>query len=248
MKKALYTVDNQKNLAPGIFEMTLYGDCGDITRPGQFVNIALPGFYLRRPVSVCERFADSFRIIYKTVGEGTLFMSGLEKGAKLDIITGLGNGFDLKNAGPRPLLAGGGVGISPLLWLAKLLISGGARVTCCLGFNTAGDMFCVNEFIDAGAEVFVTTADGSCGTKGFPTDVMRKVTDYSRFFACGPEAMLMQVCRVSATGGQLSFEERMGCGFGACMGCSRKTVSGSKRICKDGPVFEKDEVLWQTAP
>ena len=222
--------------------MILSGDCGDITTPGQFVNIKLNGLYLRRPISVCDRDGDRLTIIYKVVGKGTEQMSRMESGEELDILSGLGNGYDTSKSGERPLLIGGGVGVPPLYMLSKKLISEGKKVSVVLGFNKADEAFYEKEFCALGCDVTVTTADGSYGTKGFVTDALP--TEYSYFYTCGPEPMLKAVYKATKTSGQFSFEERMGCGFGACMGCSCKTVTGFKRICKDGPVLVKEEILW----
>lgn len=223
--------------------MILSGDCEDITTPGQFVNIKLNGLYLRRPISVCDRDGDRLTIIYKVVGKGTEQMSRMESGEELDILSGLGNGYDTSKSGERPLLLGGGVGVPPLYMLSKKLISEGKKVSVVLGFNKADEAFYEKEFCALGCDVTVTTADGSYGTKGFVTDALP--TEYSYFYTCGPEPMLKAVYKATKTSGQFSFEERMGCGFGACMGCSCKTVTGFKRICKDGPVLEKEEILWE---
>ena len=223
--------------------MTLSGDTSAVTAPGQFVNIRLDGFFLRRPISVCDCESGTLRLIYKVVGNGTQAMSKLQNSTELDVLTGLGNGYNTGKSGNRPLLLGGGVGVPPMYMLAKKLISEEKDVTVILGFNTENEVFYENEFQALGAKVLVTTADGSKGIKGFVTDAMDKV-DYTYFYTCGPEPMLKAVYNKSTTSGQFSFEERMGCGFGACMGCSCKTKYGSKRICKDGPVLEKEEIIW----
>ena len=220
----------------------LCGDTAAITAPGQFVNIALDGQYLRRPVSVCDLEDGRLTLIYKVVGQGTAQMARIAPGDKLDLLTGLGNGYDLSKSGERPLLLGGGVGVPPLYLLARRLIGQGKYVTAVLGFNTKSEVFCEEEFRALGADVTVTTADGSYGRKGFVTDALP--AEYSYFYTCGPEPMLRAVYRATETDGQFSFEERMGCGFGACMGCSCKTVTGYKRICREGPVLEKGEILW----
>ena len=223
--------------------MTLRGDVSAITAPGQFVNILIDGLFLRRPISVYDRDDESFTIVYKIVGEGTEKMSEMEPGTELDILTGLGNGYDTSLSGDTPLLLGGGVGVPPLFGLARKLISEGKKVTAVLGFNTKDDVFCEDEFRAIGCDVTVTTADGSYGTKGFVTDALP--ASYSYFYTCGPEPMLRAVYAGTSVSGQFSFEERMGCGFGACMGCSCKTITGYKRICKEGPVMKKEEILWE---
>ena len=242
MKQSIFTVTENTPLVPGVYRMRLSGDTSDITAAGQFVNIKLDGFYLRRPISVCDVEDDILTIIYKVVGKGTEYMSTLTEGAQLDVLTGLGNGYDLELSGDKPLLLGGGVGVPPLYLLAKRLLAQGKKVSVVLGFNTASEVFYENEFKALGCDVKVTTADGSYGVKGFVTDALPE--EYTYFYTCGPEPMLRAVCKATKTSGQLSFEERMGCGFGACMGCSCKTLTGNKRICKDGPVMKKEEIIW----
>lgn len=242
MKQSIFTIVNNAPLTRDVFRMTLLGDTSAITAAGQFVNVKLDGLYLRRPISVCDQSGDELTLIYKVVGKGTELMSGM-RGGELDLLTGLGNGYDLSKSGDRPLLIGGGVGVPPLYLLAKRLIAEGKRVSVILGFNTKSEMFYENEFRDLGARVTVTTADGSYGVKGFVTAAMPE--NYTYVYTCGPQPMLKAVYDVSATSGQFSFEERMGCGFGACMGCSCKTLYGNKRICKDGPVLVKEEIIWQ---
>ena len=242
MKQTILTVVSQKKLTENVYEMTLSGDVSDIAACGQFINLKLDGLYLRRPISVCDKSDDTVTIIYKVVGIGTEQMSKLKNGTKLDVLTGLGNGYDTTNSGERPLLLGGGVGVPPLYMLAKKLIADGKKVSIVLGFNTKSEVFYEDEFCSLGANVTVTTVDGSYGIKGFVTDALPK--DYTYFYTCGPIPMLNAVYKATNTGGQFSFEERMGCGFGACMGCSCKTITGYKRICKDGPVLKKEEILW----
>ena len=224
--------------------MRLKGDTSDITAPGQFVNIKIDGLFLRRPISVCDCEGDILTLVYKVVGKGTEIMSRMPAGTELDILTGLGNGYDLSLSGDAPLLVGGGVGVPPLYMLAKKLIAEGKRVSVILGFNTADEIFYEEEFKALGASVAVATVDGTKGVKGFVTDAMADI-DYTYFYTCGPEPMLKALYRASKTSGQLSFEERMGCGFGACMGCSCKTVTGNKRICKEGPVLVKEDIIWE---
>jgi dihydroorotate dehydrogenase electron transfer subunit len=244
MKQSIFTIKENLALTSSVYKMLLVGDTSDITNCGQFVNIKLDGLFLRRPISVCDCEGDTLTLIYKTVGEGTERMSKMQAGEELDILTGLGNGYDTSLSGDRPLLLGGGVGVPPLYMLCKKLISEGKTPSVILGFNTKEEVFCTDDFKALGARVFVTTADGSVGTKGFVTDAMTEAGNYTYFYTCGPTPMLKAVYAATATSGQFSFEERMGCGFGACMGCSCKTNFGNKRICKDGPVFEKEEILW----
>ena len=243
-KKGIYKILANEPLTATVWRMVLGGDTQWITAPGQFVDIALEGRYLRRPISVCDYDATTLTLIYKVVGEGTAQMSRMAAGGELDLLTGLGNGFDVHNAAQRPLLVGGGVGVPPLYNLAKVLLAAGKRVGVVLGFNTADEVFYADEFRALGCRVIVTTADGSYGVKGFATTPLNDL-NYSYFYTCGPEPMLKAVYADCKTSGQFSFEERMGCGFGACMGCSCKTLTGYKRICKDGPVMRKEEILWE---
>ena len=224
--------------------MILVGDTSDITNCGQFVNIQLDGMFLRRPISVCDYDEETLTLVYKVVGQGTEAMSLMTAGTKLDILTGLGNGYDLTVAGDKPVLLGGGVGVPPMFNLAKKLREQGKDVKVILGFNTASEIFYEEDFKALGCDVTVTTVDGSYGVKGFVTTVLENM-DYTYFYTCGPEPMLKAVYKASVTSGQMSFEERMGCGFGACMGCSCKTLTGYKRICKEGPVMKKEEILWE---
>ena len=242
MKQSIFEIVSNQALTANVYRMELRGDTSAITAPGQFVNIQLDGMYLRRPISVCDVQGDILTIVYKVVGKGTEAMSRMESG-KLDILTGLGNGYDLTLAGEKPVLLGGGVGVPPMYLLARKLRQQGKEVSVILGFNTKDEIFYEQEFKALGCAVTVTTVDGSYGLKGFVTDAL-KTMDYTHFYTCGPEPMLKAVYRASVTSGQMSFEERMGCGFGACMGCSCKTLTGYKRICKDGPVMMKEEILW----
>ena len=244
MKQGLFTITENVALTKTVYRMRLSGDTSEITVSGQFVNILLDGFYLRRPISVCDRENGLLTIVYKVVGKGTEKMSAMKAGDVLDVLTGLGNGYDLSEAGEAPLLIGGGVGVPPMYLLAKDLIAKGKSVSVILGFNTKDEIFYEEEFRALGAEVLVTTVDGSYGIKGFVTDAMKNM-NYSYFYTCGPEPMLKAIWNASVTSGQFSFEERMGCGFGACMGCSCKTLTGNKRICKEGPVLRKEEILWK---
>lgn len=244
-KKAIYSVLSNQPLTSGVYRMVLEGDTQWITRPGQFVNIELEGLYLRRPISISDWSENTITIIYKVVGRGTEQMSQMGVGVKLDILTGLGNGFDAEVECQKPLLVGGGVGVPPLYRLAKELLSRGRKVSVVLGFNKADEVFYADEFKALGADVYVSTADGSMGVKGFVTDAIREADiDFDYFYSCGPLPMLKALCGCCEQDGELSFEERMGCGFGACMGCSCKTLTGNKRICKDGPVMKRGEIIW----
>ena len=242
MKQGLFTIAENKALTPSVYRMVLSGDASAVTAPGQFINILIDGLFLRRPISVCDSTLDSVTIIYKVIGKGTEKMSRMTKGEQLDVLTGLGNGYDVSAAGNTPLLIGGGVGVPPLYKLAKLLTAAGKTVTVILGFNTKDEIFYEKEFAALGADVRVTTVDGSYGIKGFVTAAMPETC--SHYYACGPEPMLKAVFSAAKSPGEMSFEERMGCGFGACMGCSCKTVTGFKRICKDGPVMKSEDILW----
>jgi len=243
MKQSLFEILENTPLTRDVYRMVLCGDTSHITAPGQFVNIRLDGLYLRRPISVCDWNDSSVTIIYKVVGKGTEDMSRMHPGEKLDILTGLGNGYDLITAGDHPVLIGGGVGVPPMYGLAKALRAAGKPVSVILGFNKESEIFYEEEFKALGCDVTVTTVDGSYGVKGFVTNALPE--NYTYFYTCGPEPMLKAVYRATSTSGQMSFEERMGCGFGACMGCSCKTLTGYKRICKDGPVMKKEEILWE---
>ena len=241
MKQTIFTITENTALTATVYKMVLTGDTDGITT-GQFVNILLDGLYLRRPISVCDCQGDTLTLIYKAVGKGTAQMAAMTAGQTLDVLTGLGNGYDVAKAGDKRLRIGGGVGVPPLYMLARLLREQGKAVSVILGFNTADEVFCEQEFKDLGCDVTVTTVDGTYGVKGFVTAALPE--EYSYFYTCGPEPMLKAVYKATNTSGQFSFEERMGCGFGACMGCSCKVITGYKRICKDGPVLEKEEILW----
>jgi len=243
MKQSIFRIAENTPLTASVMKMVLTGDTEAITAPGQFVNILLDGLYLRRPISVCDCQGDTLTLLYKIVGKGTEKMAAMTPGEELDILTGLGNGYDTEKAGDRPLLIGGGVGVPPMYMLARLLRQQGKAVSVILGFNTADEVFYEDEFRALGCDVTVTTVDGSRGIKGFVTNAMEGMA-YTYFYTCGPEPMLKAVYKASDTSGQFSFEERMGCGFGACMGCSCKTKYGNKRICRDGPVLEREEIVW----
>ena len=244
MKQSIFEIVENKPLTKDVFRMVLAGDTSAITASGQFVNIQLEGMYLRRPISVCDWDDKTLTIVYKVVGKGTEAMSKMAAGVKLDILTGLGNGYDLTKAGSKPVLLGGGVGVPPMYGCAKRLVEMGIKPTVILGFNVKDEIFYEEEFKALGCETIVTTVDGSYGVKGFVTNALPE--NYTHFYTCGPEPMLKAVYKATTTSGQMSFEERMGCGFGACMGCSCKTLTGYKRICKDGPVMMKEEILWET--
>ena len=247
MKEAIFRIDSNVLIAKNTYEMELTGDVSDIKRPGQFVNIKLDGFFLRRPISVCSTEDGRMTLIYKAVGEGTELMAGLAPGTRLNILTGLGNGFDTSLAGDHPVLIGGGAGIPPMYSLCKALVSvlSPENIKVILGFNTEEEIFYLREFQDLGVDVRVATADGSYGIKGFVTDILKDL-DYTFFYTCGPMPMFRAIEAIAKTSGQYSFEERMGCGFGACMGCSMTMKDGSyKRVCKEGPVFRREEILWK---
>ena len=243
MVQEIYTIAENIALTSSVYKMVLKGNGKAVTASGQFVNIKLDGLFLRRPISVCDYSDDSITIVYKVVGVGTEQMSKMSAGQKLDVLVGLGNGYDTSVSGDKVALIGGGVGVPPLYNMAKRLISEGKKVTVVLGFNTKEEIFLEDDFKALGAEVLVTTVDGSYGIKGFVTTALENI-DYTYFYTCGPEPMLKALYNATKTSGQFSFEERMGCGFGACMGCSCKTKYGNKRICKDGPVLVKEEIIW----
>ena len=244
MKQCLFEIVFNRRLAPNVFEMVLRGDCSAVAAPGQFVNLRLDGFYLRRPISVCNVDGDALTLIYKVVGRGTEAMSRMQPGEQLDALVGLGNGYSLDECGDRPMLIGGGAGVPPMYLLARRLLARGADVTVVLGFNAREEIFYEEEFRALGAKVVVATADGSYGVRGFVTDAMKQLPAPSAVCACGPEPMLKAVYNAADVPGQFSFESRMGCGFGACMGCTCKTKYGAKRICKDGPVLRREEIVW----
>ena len=243
MQDTVFTIIENIRIAKDVYKMLLCGDTSAIKNAGEFVNIKLDGFYLRRPISVCDARDGRLTLIYKVVGKGTAKMAETGEGAEWLTLTGLGNGYDLSKAGNAPLLIGGGAGVPPMYMTARLLAERGITPTVILGFNTADEVFYKEEFEALGAKVIVATADGSVGVKGFVTDAMAGL-EYTHFYTCGPEPMLKAVYNASTTSGQFSFEERMGCGFGACMGCSCETKYGNKRICRDGPVLVKEEIIW----
>ena len=243
MKDTIFKVISNKQIAKNTYECVMEGDVSDISASGQFVNIKLDGFYLRRPISVANVEGSQLTIIYKAVGEGTEAMARMTGGEKLLTLTGLGNGYDLSVAGERPLLIGGGAGVPPMYYLCRKLLALGAKPTVIMGFGSADEVFYKEEFEALGVKVYVTTVDGSAGIKGFVTDAMADL-GYTYFYTCGPEPMLKAIYDKSKTSGQFSFEERMGCGFGACMGCTCETKYGKKRICRDGPVLVKEEIIW----
>lgn len=242
MTQGMYRIEHNRRLAPDVWEMRLSGDTGAVAAPGQFINIKLEGFYLRRPISICDWDSQGITIIYKVVGKGTAALSGAEPGQDVDVLCGLGNGFDVSKCGRHTLVIGGGAGVPPMYGLAKALLKAGKTPTAILGFNKKEEVFYEDQFRALGVETIVATADGSYGKKGFVTDVLPEKYDF--YCACGPLPMLKAVYGAAPVSGLLSFEERMGCGFGACMGCTCKTKYGNKRICKDGPVLEKEEVIW----
>ena len=242
-KQGIYRVVSNEALTPLIYRMVLEGDTSALCATGQFVNLKIDGLYLRRPISVCDWDETTITLIYKVVGKGTEIMAQAKPGQTYDVLTGLGNGYNTAKSGNKPLLLGGGVGIPPLYALCKKLIAEGKTPTVILGFNKQDEIFLADEFRALGVHVIICTADGSVGVRGFVTDAMKTV-DYDYFYTCGPMPMFRAIEAVAETSGQYSFEERMGCGFGACMGCSCKTKYGNKRICRDGPVLEREEIIW----
>lgn len=243
MREQNMTVKSISLIALNTYELILAGDTSGLDVPGRFVNIRLDGFYLRRPISIADCSDGELTLVFKTVGKGTRALASLSSGTELNLLTGLGNGYDLSLSGDTPLLIGGGAGVPPMLLTCKKLAEAGKSVTVILGFNSSEEIFYREKFEAAGAKVIVATADGSTGVKGFVTDAMSGLS-YSHFFTCGPEPMLKAVYNASSVSGQFSFEERMGCGFGACVGCTCKTKYGYKRICRDGPVLMKEEIIW----
>ena len=243
MTSGLYRVSQNAKLTQNVYKMVLFGDTTEIKAPGQFINIKLDGFFLRRPISIYDWNDESITIIYKVVGDGTESMTEIKEGETLDCLVGLGNGFDTSLSGDNPVLIGGGVGIPPMYGLLKKLIAEGKKPTVILGFNTKDEVFTEDEFRALCDRVFVTTVDGSYGIRGFVTDALKTI-NYTYFYTCGPMPMFKAIESTAITSGQFSFEERMGCGFGACMGCTCKTKYGNKRICKDGPVLVREEIIW----
>ena len=245
MKKSLFTLEHARQLNNDTYELVLSGDTSAITAPGQFVNIQLPGKFLRRPISVCSWTAEALLLVVKVVGAGTHELVRCVPGTELDVLSGLGNGFDLSPAGNAPVLAGGGIGAAPLYGLAQRLLERGVTPTVALGFRSGKDAFYLEEFAALGCRLLAATEDGSLGTRGYVTDSLAKLPQISYVYACGPLPMLKAVHQMPGLpGGQFSFEARMGCGFGACMGCTVPTVNGAKRVCKDGPILCKEEILW----
>lgn len=244
MKKGVYVIKENRLIARGIYRLVLTGENAGFKAPGQFLNIRLDGFFLRRPLSVCDWDERSVTVIYKVLGAGTEAMTAMPPGRELDVLTGLGNGYDTMRSGSTPLLIGGGVGVPPMVRLCRDLLAQHKSPKVLLGFNSAEDIICADEFLAAGAKPEIYTADGSAGRKGLVTDGIAALGGYTFFYACGPAAMLQALDRVLCSDGQYSFEARMGCGFGACMGCTVRTKSGPRRVCRDGPVFDREEVLW----
>lgn len=244
-KQVIFTVTGNEGIAKDVWNMTLIGDTSAIIAPGQFVNVLLEGKFLRRPISVCDWSDGVLTLVYKVVGEGTAQMSKLSAGAKLNLLMGLGNGFSVADCENKPLLVGGGVGVPPLYGLAKALCGVGKKPTVVMGFRSGEDAFYKAEFEALGCKTYLATEDGSMGTCGFVTDCIKaEKIDYDYYCTCGPEAMLHAVYNLCGENGQLSFERRMGCGFGACMGCSCETKYGYRRICKYGPILKGGEVKW----
>ena len=242
MIKSLYTIVENSLIAPKTFKLVL---AGSAVVEGEFVNIAIPGYYLRRPLSVCDLEDGKLTIVYKVVGEGTKVLSGMAVGAELEVLTGLGKGFETKECREKALLVGGGLGVPPLLLLAKKLKKDGKKVCAVLGFNKAEEIILEKEFRGVCDEVLISTVDGSVGVKGFVTDAIKAAEPaFDYFYTCGPMVMMKVVCSALEGPGEASLEERMGCGAGFCYGCSIQTKNGPRRVCKDGPVFKKEELIW----
>ena len=242
MQQRVFTIAENAPVARDTYRLQLTGDTAAITAPGQFVDIRLAGRFLRRPVSVCSWSDGALTLYYKVAGAGTAQLSTLVPGTELDLLVGLGNGFDVATRGETTLLAGGGIGVAPLFGLSKRLLAAGKTPVAVLGFNTAEDVFYENEFKALGVQTVIATADGSRGTRGFVIDALPERFD--TICACGPMPMLKALCAKTDKPGQISLEARMGCGFGACMGCTIDTVNGPKRVCREGPVFRRDEIKW----
>ena len=242
MKQSGFTIIQNTPLTPSVHELKLRGDCSEITAPGQFVQVSVPGKFLRRPFSVCDCEGDMLTLCIQKAGAGTETLCALQPGEQLDLLTGLGNGFDTRHVTPMPLLIGGGSGVGALYGLAKELCERGKIVTVAMGFRTAEDVYYVNQYQDLGADVYVYTEDGSRGGAGIATDAVG--LPHSQLFACGPLGMLEALDAMEELDAQFSLEARMGCGFGACMGCTIDTLQGAKRVCADGPVFPGKAVLW----
>lgn len=248
MKQSIFTLERARQLTGDVWELTLAGDTSAVTAPGQFINIQLPGKFLRRPISVCDWRSGSLTLLVKEAGAGTRELVRLPEGTKLDLLTGLGNGFGLSNPPENAVLAGGGIGAAPLYGLARRMLARGQRPIAVLGFRSKSDAFYTEEFTALGLEVHTATEDGTLGTKGFVTDVLKALPEGQYVLACGPTPMLRAVHALPRiTGGQFSFEARMACGFGACVGCTIETKAGLRRVCRDGPVFRKEDILWQTS-
>lgn len=245
MKQSLFTMEHARQLTDDTYELVLSGDTSAITAPGQFVNIELPGRFLRRPISICTWTDSALLLLVRVVGGGTHDLVRCVPGEELDVLSGLGNGFDLTKAGDHPILLGGGIGIAPLYGLAQRMLSAGMIPTVALGFRSGKDAFYLDEFAALGCRLLVATEDGSMGTRGFVTDLAKNVPECDYAFVCGPTPMLKAVHGLAQLrGGQFSFEARMGCGFGACVGCTVETANGPKRVCKDGPILYKEEIVW----
>ena len=243
MKQSMFKILKNEELAPDVHRLILEGDTSAIAQAGQFVDLKLDGHFLRRPFSICDWNASTLTVVYRTVGKGTAELAGYAPGKMIELLTGLGNGFDSAVSGDKPLLVAGGSGVPMMYALAKELVAQGKQVTAVLGYRTASDVFLAHDIELLGVNVIITTEDGSVGTKGFVTDAMKDL-DYTYFYTCGPEAMFKAIHSIAKTSGQFSFEARMGCGYGACMGCTMETKNGYKRVCKDGPVLVREELLW----
>lgn len=247
MKQGIFTLERSRPLTRDTWELTLAGDASAVTAPGQFVNIQLPGGFLRRPISVCDWDEGRLALLVKEAGAGTRELVRLPAGARLDVLSGLGNGFDCRPevTGPGPVLVGGGIGLAPLYGLAKRMTAAGRAPAVVLGFRSKQDAFYLEEFAALGCQTLTATEDGSMGVKGFVTGALKTLPEARYVLACGPAPMLKAVCGLpQVTGGQFSFEARMACGFGACVGCTIQTANGLRRVCRDGPVFRREEILW----
>ena len=245
MEKRNYTIAANTPVAPAVYRLELTSDGVPGLRAGQFVEVAVPGKYLRRPLSVSLSEPGRLTLLYKVVGGGTAALAAMEPGAELELLTGLGNGFDIEACREKALLIGGGIGVAPLHQLCRDLRAAGKQVTAILGFNTASELILRDELEALGATVHVATMDGSAGIRGLVTDALRQVRpDFDYYYVCGPMPMMRALYPLLPEAGEFSLEERMGCGTGLCFGCTIATIDGPKRICHDGPVFKKNMLPW----
>lgn len=245
--QGVLTIISKTQLCSDVYEMVLQGkEASYVSNPGQFINIKLNDSlqpYLRRPMSISDYSDDTITIVFRVVGEGTKILKEKQVGDQLDCLIGLGNGFEVKKD-HKAILIGGGLGTPPLYKLGKELVKQGVEVTTVLGFNSKENVFYEDKFKELG-NCYIATMDGSVGQKGTVVDVINQVgLTFDTYYTCGPEPMLKALVKEYPDNGQLSFEARMGCGFGACMGCSCKVKEKPyKRICVEGSVLSSSEVI-----